>query len=86
MASMPGYEPGPHWWEESALTPLGHPIPDSFPYHRTTVTDTNSSELEVERDIQAATNAFGALPPELNIYNAAVLPSLLNATEWSSRS
>ena len=58
-------------------------IPDSFPYHRT---DTNSSELEVERDIQAATNAFGALPPELKIYNAAVLPSLLNATEWSSRS
>ena len=61
-------------------------IPDSFPYHRTTVTDTNSSELEVERDIQAAANAFGALPPELKIYNAAVLPSLLNATEWSSRS
>ena len=61
-------------------------IPDAFPYHRTTVTDTNSSELEVERDIQAATNAFGALPPELKIYNAAVLPSLLNATEWSSRS
>ena len=20
MASMPGFEPGPHWWEASALT------------------------------------------------------------------
>ena len=52
---------------------------DPFPYHRTTVTDTNSTDLEVEREIQAATNAFGgtgALLPKLEMYNAAVPPSL----------
>ena len=52
--------------------------PDSFPYHRTTVTDTNFSDQEVEREIQAATNAFGALLPKLKMYNAAVLPSPIN--------
>ena len=30
-----------HWWRSLKS-------PDSFPYHRTTVTDTNSSHLEVE--------------------------------------
>ena len=60
--------------------------PDSFPYHRTTVTDTNSSDLEVERKIQPATNAFGSLLPKLKMYNGAVPRSLLNATECSSRS
>ena len=35
------------------------PVP--FPYLRITVTDTNSSDLEVEREIQAATNVFGGL-------------------------
>ena len=52
----------------------------------TTVTDTNSSDLEVEREIQAATNAFGAVLPKLKKYNGTVLPSLLNANECSSRS
>ena len=40
------------------------------------MTDTNSTDLEVEREIQAATNAFGALLPKLEMYNAAVPPSL----------
>ena len=25
MASMPGFEPGPHWWEASALTAVPPP-------------------------------------------------------------
>ena len=52
--------------------------PDSFRYPRTTVTDTNFSDQEVEREIQAATNAFGALLPKLKMYNAAVLPLPIN--------
>ena len=50
------------------------------------MTEANSSELEVEWEIQAATNAFGALLSKLEIYNAAVPPSLLNETGCSSRS
>ena len=45
-----------------------------------------SSDLEVEREIQAATNAFGALLPKFKMHNAAVLPSPLNSFECSSRS
>ena len=62
------------------------PVP--FPYLRITVTDTNSSDLEVEREIQAATNVFGGLLYQnQKMYNAAVLPSLLrgSATKCSSR-
>ena len=50
------------------------------------MTDTNSFELEVERKIQATTNAFGALLPKLKMCNATVLPSLLNGTGCSSKS
>ena len=33
MASGPGIEPGPHWWEASALTTaLHHPCFPNFPY------------------------------------------------------
>ena len=55
------------------------PVP--FPYLRITVTDTNSSDLEVEREIQAATNVFGGLlyqikkctmPLYSRLYSAAV--------------
>ena len=31
MASTPGFEPEPHWWEESALTTeLCHPCPSAL--------------------------------------------------------
>ena len=31
MASTPGFEPRPHWWEASALaTELRHPCPSAF--------------------------------------------------------
>ena len=43
------------------------------------MTDTNSTDLEVEIEIQAATNAFGAVLPKLKMYNGTVLPSLLSA-------
>ena len=26
MASTSGFEPGPHWWEASALTTMRHPL------------------------------------------------------------
>ena len=47
------------------------------------MTDTNSSDLGVETEIQATTNAFGAQPPKLKMFNGAVLPSLIDATECS---
>ena len=37
------------------------------------MTDTSSSDPEEEREIQAATNAFGALLPKLEMYNGAIL-------------
>ena len=120
MASTPGYEPGSHWWEASALTTVPSLTPhpqvevfdtacqnydpcewsscwlnpisaknlwwkslessDPFPYHRNTVTEANSSDLEREREIQAAKNAFGALLPKLEMYIAAVPPS---RTQWN---
>ena len=47
------------------------------------MTDTNYSDLGVETEIQATTNAFGAQPPKLKMFNGAVLPSLIDATECS---
>ena len=31
IASTPGYEPGPHWWEASALTTAPSLAPQSVP-------------------------------------------------------
>ena len=31
IASTPGYEPGPHWWEASALTTAPSHAPQSVP-------------------------------------------------------
>ena len=50
------------------------------------MTDTNSSDLGVETEIQATTNAFRAQSPKLKkllMFNGAVLPSLIDATECS---
>ena len=44
------------------------------------MTEANSSDLEREREIQAAKNAFGALLPKLEMYIAAVPPS---RTQWN---
>jgi len=65
----------------------------SFIFLRSAITKNNSSDLEVERRVQAATKAFGALQKRLwsryeirrstkvKVYNAAVLPALLHSTE-----
>ena len=34
MASKPGFEPGPHWWEASALTTVP-PLLPNHPYMKT---------------------------------------------------
>ena len=64
-----------------------------FTYLGSALTDTNSSDAEVDRRIQAASKAFGALIKRLwtrhdiklatkvKVYNAAVLPALLYGTE-----
>jgi len=66
---------------------------ESFTYLGSTVTTTNLPDLEVERRIQSATKAYGALAKRLwdsrdvgratkvKVYQAAVLPCLLYATE-----
>ena len=57
--------------------------------HRTTVTDTNSSDLEVEREIQAVKKAFGALLPKLKMYKALCLSPYsmqLNARQEADKS
>ena len=66
---------------------------ESFTYLGSTVTNTNSSDLEVAKRIQSATKAFGALYKRLwsrhdiklatkvKVYNIAVLPCLLYSTE-----
>jgi len=65
----------------------------SFVYLGSAITKNNSSDLEVERRVQPATKAFGALQKRLwsrceirrstkvNVYNTAVLPALLYSTE-----
>ena len=66
---------------------------ENFIYLGGAVISTNSSDLEVERRIQAATKSFGSLRKRLwsrrdikritrvKVYNAAVLPALLYSTE-----
>lgn len=66
---------------------------ESFTYLGSTVSTTNSPDIEVERRIQSATKAYGALTKRLwnsrdigrntkvKVYKAAVLPCLLYATE-----
>ena len=66
---------------------------ESFVYLGSAVTSTNSSDLEVDRRIQAASKAFGSLyqrlwsrhdikrTTKIKVYNAAVQPALLYSTE-----
>ena len=66
---------------------------DSFTYLGSAVTNTNSSDLEIERCVQSAAKAFGALQKclwschdvklctKIKVYNTAILPVLLYSTE-----
>ena len=65
----------------------------SFTYLGSAVTNTNSSDAEIDRRIQAASKAYGALhkilwsrhdirvDTKVKVYNVAVLPALLYGTE-----
>lgn len=93
------YQPPPmcskNMREPQPVTVRGEPLKSvkAFTYLGSTVTYTNSSDLEVERRIQSATKAFGSLEKRLwscydisystkvKVHNAAVLPCLLYATE-----
>ena len=96
---QPSHQRNSHETNEENIHPAvyvnGTPLKkaESFTYLGSTVTNTNSSDLEVERRIQAATKSFGALhrrlwsrhdiklKTKIKVYNAAVVPSLLYATE-----
>lgn len=67
---------------------------ENFIYLGSAVTSNNSSDLEVQRRIQAATKTFGSLRKRLwsrhddikratkvKVYNAAILPTLLYSIE-----
>ena len=66
---------------------------DSFTYLGSTVTNTNSSDLEIERHVQSASKTFGTLQncpwshhnvklcTKIKVYNTAILPILLYSTE-----
>ena len=66
---------------------------DSFRYLESAVTNTNSSVPEIERHVQSASKAFGALQKclwshhdvklctKIKVYNNAILPVLLYSTE-----
>ena len=66
---------------------------DSFTYLGSAVTNTNSSDLKIERHVQSASKAFGALQKclwschdvklctKIKVYNTAILPVLLYSTE-----
>lgn len=68
----------------------------SFTYLGSTITSSNSSDLEVERRIQSASKAYGSLHKRLwsqhdihsktkvKVYSVAVLPCLLYATECTT--
>ena len=69
---------------------------ESFTYLGSTVTNTNSAELEVERRIQSATKAYVALQKKLwsyndnntktkvKVYSVAVIPCLLYSIECTA--
>ena len=69
---------------------------ESFTYLGSTVTNTNSAELEVERRIQSATKAYVALQKKLwsyndnntktkvKVYSVAVIPCLLYSIEGTT--
>ena len=69
---------------------------ESFTYLDTTVANTNSADLEVERRIQSATKAYGALQKRLwschdistktkvRVYSVAVIPCLLYSIECTT--
>ena len=69
---------------------------ESFTYLGSTVTKTKSADLEVERRIQSATKAYGALQKRLwschdistktkvKVYSVAVIPCLLYSIECTS--
>ena len=66
---------------------------DSFTYLGSAVTNSNSSDLEIERHVQSASKPFDALQKHLwshhdvklctkiKVYNTAILPVLLYSTE-----
>ena len=66
---------------------------DSFTYLGSTVTNINPCNLEIERCVQSASKAFGALQKclwshhdvklhtKIKVYNTAILPVLLYSTE-----
>ena len=66
---------------------------DSFTYLGSAETNTNSSDLKIERHVQSASNAFGALQKclwshhnvklctKIKVYNTAILPVLLYSME-----
>ena len=66
---------------------------DSFTYLGNVVTNTNSSDLEIERHVQSASKAFGALqkclwshhdvklPTKIKVYSTAILAVLLYSTQ-----
>lgn len=69
---------------------------EAFTYLGSTITSTNSADLEVERRIRSATKAYGALQKRLwschdisvktkvKVYSAAVLPCLLYSIECTT--
>ena len=66
---------------------------DSFTYLRSGVTNINSSDLKIEKHVQSASKAFGALQKclwshhdvklctKIKVYNTAILPVLLYSKE-----
>ena len=69
---------------------------ESFTYLGSTITNTNSADLEVERRIQSARKAYGALQKRLwiyydistktkvKVYSVAVIPCLLYSIEGTT--
>ena len=93
------YQPPPTSTElPETITVHDEPLrtPLSFTYLGSTVTNSNTVDLEVERRIQSATKAYGALHRRLwschdtstktkvKVYSAAVLPCLLYSIECTT--
>ena len=47
-ASTPGFQPGPHWWEASALTTAPPLVPDNNNTQYTTILNNNTQILTAD--------------------------------------
>ena len=70
MTSTPGFEPGPHWWEVSALTT----VPPSLREKKWLLqSDPDEKEHQLGRNIQATINNLSLITSQEKLYTCVCI-------------